>query len=33
MKDEDKTKEEIIAEILENLEIIKRNMEGIDEEL
>ena len=33
MRDEDKTKEEIIAEILENLEIIKRNMEGIDEEL
>ena len=33
MKDEDKTKEEIIAEILENLEIIKRNMEGINEEL
>lgn len=33
MKDEDKTKEELIAEILENLEIIKRNMEGIDEEL
>ena len=33
MRDEDKTKEEIIAKILENLEIIKRNMEGIDEEL
>lgn len=33
MRDEDKTKEEIIAEILENLEIIKRNMKGIDEEL
>ena len=33
MNDEDKTKEELIAEILENLEIIKRNMEGIDEEL
>jgi|688.fasta_scaffold1355181_1 hypothetical protein len=33
MNDEDKTKEELIAEILENLEIIKRNMKGIDEEL
>jgi hypothetical protein len=33
MNDEDKTKEELIVEILENLEIIKRNMKGIDEEL
>jgi hypothetical protein len=33
MNDEDKTKEELIVEILENLEEIKRNMKGIDEEL